>query len=828
MLRFAQIAVNVPGVQDRFDYRIPEQLAASLDTGWLVEVPFGSQMVQGIVLRRKATSDVLETRLIENVLEDAPVVTAQQIALAEWLSGHYFYPLSAYLFAMLPPGLGQRADTLYRLNPVAPQDRQPVTPLQRRILAQLREKGPLRGRQLDTAFRQVDWRASARSLARRGYLNAQAVLPTPTVRGKHIRAVRALVDPRQLDERQEQLGRTGSAAYERRLAAMRVLVNEPQEMDVSWVYASSGANAADLRYLEKQGLVGFGEQQVWRDPLAERETAADVIPQLTADQAGVWKALDQLIQLGSYAKPVLLRGVTGSGKTELYLRAIEACLRAGRQALVLVPEISMTPQAIERFMARFPGKVGVVHSKLSTGERYDTWQRARAADFSIAIGPRSALFTPFPNIGVIVVDECHDDSFYQTDMGPYYHAVQAAAELGRLSKAQVIFGSATPTVAMAFRAQHENWPKLELPQRVLAHRLPGAALPEKGSIHVDSLPLPKVDVVDMRVELKQGNTAIFSRALRKELSEVLEAGQQAILLLNRRGSASYVFCRDCGHSLRCPRCDFPLTYHRTSAGLVCHTCGYTRKMPQKCPNCGSGKIKQFGLGTEKVETELQRVFPSARLLRWDADTSKGKDSQEIILSHFRQHNADILIGTQMLAKGLDLPLVTLVGVVLADVGLNFPDYRTAERAFQLLTQVAGRAGRSALGGRVLVQTFQPEHYAIRFAAQHDFAGFYTYELEQRRRLSYPPFVRMLRIEARERDNDAAREKAQGLAGRLRALMQRSDDRTLSLTGPLPPYFARQNGQYRWQLILKGAHPETLLHDQDLTGFIVEVDPPSLL
>ena len=828
MLRFAQIAVNVPGVQDRFDYRIPEQLSAALDVGWLVEVPFGSQMVQGIVLRRKAASDVPATRLIENVLEVAPVVTSQQIALAEWLSQHYFYPLSAYLFAMLPPGLGQRADTLFQLNPVDPQDGQPVTPLQRRILAQLREKGPLRGRQLDTAFRQVDWRASARALVRRGYLSTQAVLPSPSVNSKHIRAVRALVTPQQLAGRQEQLGREGSAAFERRLAAMRVLVNELQEMDVSWVYASSGANSADLRYLEKQDLISFGEQQVWRDPLADRETMADVIPQLTADQANAWKALNQLMQSGSYAKPVLLQGVTGSGKTELYLRAIEACLRAGRQALVLVPEISMTPQTIERFMARFPGRVGVVHSRLSAGERYDTWQRARAADFSIAIGPRSALFTPFPNIGVIVVDECHDDSFYQTDMGPYYHAVQAAIELGRLSNAQVIFGSATPTVSMAFRAQHENWPKLELPQRVLAHRGTIVRAADASPMQVDSLPLPKVDVVDMRVELKQGNNAIFSRALQGELVQVLGAGQQAILLLNRRGSASYVFCRDCGYSLRCPRCDFPLTYHRTSAGLVCHTCGYTRKIPQKCPNCGSSRIKQFGLGTEKVESELQRAFPSARLLRWDADTAKGKDSQEIILSHFRQHNADILIGTQMLAKGLDLPLVTLVGVVLADVGLNFPDYRTAERAFQLLTQVAGRAGRSALGGRVLVQTFQPEHYAIRFAAQHDFAGFYAYELEQRRRLNYPPFVRMLRIEARERDNDAAREKAQGLAARLRALMQLSGDRTLNLTGPLPPYFARQNGQYRWQLILKGSRPENLLQGQDFSGFIVEVDPPSLL
>ncbi len=828
MLHFAQVAVNVPGVQDSFDYRIPEQLAGILKAGYLVEVPFGSQMVQGIVLRLKSTSDVPETRLIENILENAPVVTPAQIALGEWLSGYYFSPLSSYLFAMLPPGLGQKADTLYQLMPVQPKEEQSLSPLQRRILAQLAEKGPLRGRQLDTAFRQVDWRASARALVRRGYLSTQPVLPKPSVSSKHIRAVRALVNPQEVEVQHERFGRVGSQAYERRLAAMRVLAGEPQAMDVSWVYASSGANAADLRYLEKQGLLDFGQQQVWRDPLADKKSAVESIPHLTNDQMRAWNKLNQLMQAGMYEKPVLLHGVTGSGKTELYLRAIDACLKAGRQALVLVPEISLTPQTIERFMARFPGQVGVVHSKLSAGERYDTWQRARTAEFSIAIGPRSALFTPFPNIGVIVVDECHDDSFFQTEMGPYYHAVRAAAKLGELCRAQVIFGSATPTVEMAFQAQHENWPRLELPRRVLAHRQAAAGRAVEPSMSVDSLPLPEVDVVDMRAELKQGNLSIFSRALQQQLGEVLSAGQQAILLLNRRGSASYVFCRDCGYSLRCPRCDFPLTYHSSSAGLICHTCGYTRKMPLKCPACGSRKIKQFGLGTEKVEMELQRAFPDARLLRWDADTARGKDSQEIILSHFRQHNADILIGTQMLAKGLDLPLVTLVGVVLADVGLNFPDYRTTERAFHLLTQVAGRAGRSALGGHVLVQTFQPEHEAIRFAAHHDFAGFYANELEQRRRLNYPPFVRMLRFEARERDSEAACQKAGGLAKRLRALMQQSADRSLSLTGPLPPYFARQNGLYRWQLILKGMRPETLLRDQDFTGFIVEVDPPSLL
>lgn len=479
----------------------------------------------------------------------------------------------------------------------------------------------------------------------------------------------------------------------------------------------------------------------------------------------------------------------------------------------------MTPQTIERFMARFPGQVGVVHSKLSPGERYDTWRRARSGDFSIAIGPRSALFTPFPNLGVIVLDECHDDSFYQTEMGPYFHAVKAAMALGRESRALVLLGSATPTVELYFQAQHEGWPLIGLPQRIRAHQ---------DKVEAETQALPKAQVVDMRAELKGGNTSIFSRALQESLSEVLQNKQQAILLLNRRGSSSYVFCRECGQALRCPRCDLALTYHRNPAGLVCHSCGYTRKLPEKCPHCGSSKIKQFGLGTEKVEEELQAAFPGAHLLRWDADTSKGKGAEEIILSHFKKHNADILIGTQMLAKGLDLPLVTLVGVVLADVGLNFPDYRTSERAFQLLTQVAGRAGRGALGGRVIIQTFQPENYAIQYAAGHDFAGFYQHELAERRRLNDPPFVRMVRFEERDTDSQTALRKAQGLAGRLHNAVRQSSDKTLSLNGPLPPYFAKRGGYYRQQIILKGSRPEQILKDFDLTDVIVEVDPPSLL
>lgn len=332
----------------------------------------------------------------------------------------------------------------------------------------------------------------------------------------------------------------------------------------------------------------------------------------------------------------------------------------------------------------------------------------------------------------------------------------------------------------------------------------------------------------MRAELREGNNSIFSRSLAESLKDVLAKQHQAILLLNRRGSASYVFCRDCGFTLKCPRCDFSLTYHRNSSSLLCHTCGYTRKMPVKCPQCNSKRIKQFGTGTEKVEADLQALFPSARLLRWDADTSRGKGAEEVILSHFRQHNADILIGTQMLAKGLDLPLVTLVGIVLADVGLNFPDYRTAERTFQLLTQVAGRAGRSTLGGKVILQTFQPEHYAIQRAAKHDFDGFFKQELAFRRELRYPPFTLMVRFECRDTNSDKAQQEAIELFNRLDNLVSASNDKTLDLTGPIPPYFAKRGGMFRWQVILKGTDPVKLLRGEIFSGIRVEVDPPSLL
>ncbi|HAE86371.1 MAG TPA: primosomal protein N', partial [Anaerolineaceae bacterium] len=416
-----------------------------------------------------------------------------------------------------------------------------------------------------------------------------------------------------------------------------------------------------------------------------------------ADQQQVWQQIAPILGKPE-SKPVLLHGVTGSGKTEIYLRAVEQVLAQGRQALILVPEISMTPQAVRRYMARFPNQVGLYHSKLSEGELYDTWRRARQGDISVIVGARSALFVPLPHLGLIVLDECDHESYDQTDREPFYHAVETAEAYAQICSANLILGSATPRITQYYKAQRGTWTLLAMPRRILAHRQ--AIEQQAVNLHIQlpelpadeallSLDLPPVEVVDMRAELTSGNAHVLSRSLQSALSQVLADNQQAILFLNRKGSATYVFCRECGEAITCPRDLTPLVYHRDRGGLLCHICGYTRKMPTKCPHCGSKQIRQMGIGTERLEALVGKAFPEARILRWDAETTTTKDAHDLILTHFSTHHADILIGTQMLAKGLDLPLVTLVGIVLAEVGLKLPDYRAAERTFQVLTQVSG-------------------------------------------------------------------------------------------------------------------------------------------
>jgi primosomal protein N' (replication factor Y) len=747
---------------------------------------------------------------------------------------------------MLPAGLAQQADILYSLTGRPPEGE--VTDTQARLLSLLKKRGPLRGAQINTALPHTNWRLSARILAKRGLLTAQSFLPPPLVQPKLVRTVQLACPPEAALAALPELGRPGTKSHARRQAILNFLLREPGPVEVTWVYAESGGKLADLQFLADRGLVVLGESEIWRDPMAQMDFQPNQPPPLTHGQQAVWTEIKKHIQeaaAGRPVRPVLLHGITGSGKTEIYLHAVAEIIRQGKQAIVLVPEIALTPQTLRRFAGRFPGQVGLLHSGLSPGERYDTWRRARAGELAVMVGPRSALFTPFPNPGLIVVDECHDESYYQSESVPNYHAVEAAAGYAHQVGAVCLMGSATPDITSTYRCQQGQWRYLSLPQRILAHRevinaqvdhisARGGQLGEIATrfrpleAQADTTDLPPVQRVDMRLELQAGNRSIFSRELQSALGQVLALGQQAILFLNRRGTATYVFCRDCGYTLKCPRCDLPLTYHDPKTELICHQCSYKRKMPVKCPECGSRRIRQYGTGTERVEAEVQALFPQARTLRWDYETTRKKMAHEIILSHFIAHRADVLVGTQMLAKGLDLPMVTLVGVVLADVGLNLPDYRAAERTFQVLTQVAGRAGRSPLGGRVILQTFQPEHYAIQAAAGHDYKSFFRQELEYRRRLGYPPFARLVRLEYRHADPEQAERSAREMAAQIRAWLVAGDRRETQMIGPVPCFFARLGGLYRWQIVLRGPDPASLLRDRPLGDWRVEPNPTNLL
>lgn len=813
---FARLAVNIPAISGIFDYTIPSKLVPQIRAGCLVTAPFGNQTVQGIVVELTESSSIENPKLLLDLLDPAPLLTPPLLNLAMRLADATLNPLSAIIGMMIPVGLSQQADVLYELRIINYQEQS--SRITTRLIDLLRERGSLRGRQIDSHFAKVDWRKTAGLLVKKGVLSSRNILPPPRVRPKHIRVAQLAVTPEAAGKEIDSLGSTKQTQV-RRESALRFLIQQPEPINLSWVYAQTGCNLADLQELEERGLIRLFENEIFRDPLikiknGELENREPLV--LSNEQSF---ALDRII--GSITnRPIsdlqyLLYGVTGSGKTEIYLRAAEEAIRHGKQVLILVPEIALTPQTVRRFISRFPGQVGLVHSKLSEGERYDTWRRARDGKLNIIIGPRSALFSPLQNIGLIVVDECHDSSYHQSEP-PCYNAVTAAQEYAKLCGAVCVLGSATPKVEQRYMGEQGRIQVIELPNRV-----------------TDST-LPPVQIVDMRDELKNGNRGIFSRALSESLAEVIERGEQAILYLNRRGSATYIFCRDCGYVLKCPNCETPLTMHvetlNRSNGqtLLCHRCGYTRQTPKTCPNCKSSQIREYGLGSERVEAEVKTMYPGARTLRWDWDTTRQKDAHEIILTHFANHQADVLVGTQMLAKGLDLPLVTLVGVVLADVGLNLPDPFANEKVFQTLTQVAGRAGRSSRGGRVIMQTFNPDHYSLQFAADHDVNGFYARELEYRRKLGYPPFAKLVRLEYRNVNNDKAKEEAVKMADKLKVKLEAEGFRQTEMVGPVPCFFAKENGEHRWQIVLRGPDPTAVLKGARFNEWRIEADPIDLL
>lgn len=811
-MNYAEVAVNSPLAQPRtFCYAIPPDMFVSV--GQAVWVPFGPRMIQGLVFAVSEEPAVEETREIAELIDPRPMLSPHQVELARWLSERYLSPLFDAAASMLPPGFERRVLTF--IEPVFSPSEAALASLnakQREMLLLLQRRGKVELGQLKKKLKREKVDLVIDQLLRKGLVTKTKELERVKVGpklvpylGLAVAAERARQEIPVLDNRR---------AYQQ--ARLLALIAESGLISLSEV-KRLGFSTSVVQALKEKGLIAVEQLRVQRDPLAHRSFEKTPPPKLTPAQEAAWREIRESLRGLSSAEHrdgnavFLLHGVTGSGKTEIYLCALDQAIALGRRAIVLVPEIALTPQTIGRFSARFPGRVAVLHSKLSLGEQYDEWQRIRDGTFDVVIGSRSAVFAPQPDLGLIVIDEEHEWTYKQQEQSPRYHAREVAIKLAQLTGSAVILGSATPDLESYHRAQIGDYRLLQLPERIAQAKL------------------PKVEIVDMRQELKQGNRSIFSRSLFQAITKALTAGEQVILFLNRRGTASFVQCRDCGFVLRCHRCDISLTYHGTQDSLICHQCSYKMPVPRICPNCFSKRIKFLGIGTQRIAEEVAKAFPRARLLRWDRDVTRGKYSHEEILDRFLAHDADILIGTQMIAKGLDLPLVTLVGVINADIGLYFPDFHSSERTFQILTQVAGRAGRGILGGRVVMQSYSPEHYAIAAAAEHDYHAFYDREFAFRRQQGTPPFNRLARLVYSHTNATLCQREAERMQRVLKAEIDSWGLPQTSLIGPAPAYTQRVRGRYRWQIIIRSPDPLTILCQVPIPqGWVVDIDPISLI
>lgn len=529
-----------------------------------------------------------------------------------------------------------------------------------------------------------------------------------------------------------------------------------------------------LNKLIENGLLETGEEIIYRYNTKSYEF--DKQKKLTDEQNNAIEVINN-----SSEKVFLLKGVTGSGKTEIYMRLVEKALVEGKSAIILVPEISLTPQMIERFKGRFGTDVALFHSKLSDGERFDEWYRVKAGKVRLVVGARSAIFLPAKNLGLIIIDEEHENT-YKSDQNPKYQTKEVAEFISELYGCKVILGSATPTIDNYYRALSGEIKLVELKNRV------------------DNKPMPTMEIVDMREELKNSNKSLFSRSLFDNINNTLKRGEQVILFLNRRGFSTFVSCRGCGYVFKCEDCDISMTYHKNGF-LVCHYCGKTKKESKECPKCQSKYVKFFGAGTERVEEEVRKYFTNARVIRMDVDTTRGKDSHEKIYNSFKKGEGDILIGTQMISKGLDFPNVTLVGVLAADMSINIPDYRSAERSFQIITQVGGRAGRGSKEGKVIIQTYTPEHYSLKYAVRYDYEGFYDKEFAIRGLMKYPPFGKILLINCTSKNETLLKTFMGDIDNKLKNIVKSEYD--LELLGPIPCIISKIRENYRWQIIIKG-------------------------
>ncbi|WP_083479416.1 primosomal protein N' [Liquorilactobacillus oeni] len=767
MTQYAEVIVDVPTMQTNrpYTYKVKKEFENEIDSGMRVVVPFGrgSRLVQGFVMR-VFTQNSFEGSLkeITALIDFEPVLNTESLELAKWMARNTFSFAISCLQTMLPGALRAK----YQKELVLIDGRE----LSKEVSAFFNTR---KSQFLDEQKVSADLLTKLLDARKKGkvklnYLVNDRLLP------KKVIFVKSILSKEQLEAAKKNL-RANAANLKKMLD---YLIRHSQEVQQTILEKKLKITAQTLHSAEKRGWIKRFEKVARRNPVENMEIVKTHPRELTVAQKEAVTAINADID-NENAITFLLEGVTGSGKTEVYLQAIAHVLAKKKTALMLVPEISLTPQMVKRVIGRFGTQVALFHSGLSAGERFDEWRRIKEGKASVVVGARSAVFTPLENIGVIIMDEEHESSYKQEKM-PRYHARDVAKWRADYHNCPVILGSATPSLESRARAQKGVYRWLKLPQRI------------------NNRPLPAVSLIDMRQEAKKTRFPDFSQSLLDAITVRLEKKEQTILMLNRRGYSSFMMCRDCGYVLNCPNCDISLTLHLDTHSMKCHYCGHEEKIPYICPACGSKQIRYYGTGTQKVEKELRQLFPQARILRMDVDTTRRKGAHESILRRFGERKADILLGTQMIAKGLDYPEVTLVGVLNADTALGMADFRASERTFQLLTQVSGRAGRAQKEGKVIIQTYNPNHYALLLAQKQDYEEFFNQEMNIRHRGGYPPYFFTIQVTASALDEGNAAKKIFETYTELKKVLGRNS----FILGPTPKAIMRINNRYYYQLIIK--------------------------
>ncbi|MBN6850040.1 primosomal protein N' [Staphylococcus saprophyticus] len=770
----AKVIVDIPSksVDFTFDYIIPIRLQSMIQIGMRVIVPFGPRTIQGYVMKitdqPDSNIDINKLKEIKEIQDIKPELTEELIQFTEWYNNYFVTKRISMLEVMLPSAIKAKYTKVFSIEDT---NALPET---------LAGKFDSSGHYAFKAAQQNDDLTQIAPLLKQGIVS-EVTLLSQNVNKKKQRAI-CVVEGFNYDSVLNSLEKS-KKQYE----LYAFLLDEQHRIVLLKDIEAMGYSKSSVDTLIRKGFVEKYDAVVERDPFETRVFEQDVKQHLTSDQQRAFEAISEKIHAHEQCT-YLLHGVTGSGKTEVYLQTIEEVLNLNRQAMMLVPEIALTPQMVLRFKRRFGDEVAVLHSGLSKGEHYDEWQKIRDGKARVSVGARSSVFAPFKNLGMIIIDEEHESSYKQEDY-PRYHARDIAQWRSEYHQCPLILGSATPSLESFARAEKGVYELLSLPNRV------------------NQQALPEVEIVDMREELNSGNRSMFSNQLRDAIQQRLDNQEQIVLFLNRRGYASFMLCRDCGHVPQCPNCDISLTYHKSTDQLKCHYCGHQEVPPNQCPNCESEHIRQMGTGTQRVEELLQEAFQEARIIRMDVDTTSRKGAHEKLLNDFGSGKGDILLGTQMIAKGLDFPNITLVGVLNADTMLNLPDFRASERTYQLLTQVAGRAGRHEKEGQVLIQTYNPDHYAIKDVQENDYTAFFQKEMNYRKIGKYPPYFFLINFTIAHKEMKKVMEASKHIH---KILLQHLTDKALVL-GPSPAALSRINNEYRFQILVKYKR-EPALHE----------------